>query len=215
MTDTIPPIPEVPPGLREAAQLTKLIPFVRAGASKLAGCPDWNEFPYWKALDYLTACAKVAGEHDDAALAGKILNIIRSVSAERDPASDRANFYTFRRFAEILGLLPTASITTNDLELIEGWLNTKFDHDMVANALDDGALPRFLNSPNPADWAKAVQLFKYCTAIRWQPDRLDSDSREPVTVVEEHWLKDLVNHHATALGRKAGASVIAYGGPRA
>jgi len=162
--------------------------------------------PYWKALDYLTACAKVAGEHDDAALAGKILNIIRTVSAERDPAGERANFYTFRRFAEILGLLPTSSVTAKDLELIEGWLNTKFDHDMVANALDDGALPRFLNSGNPADWDKAVQLFKYCTAIRWQPDRLDSETREPVTVVEEHWLKDLVNHHATALGRKAGAS---------
>lgn len=44
MTDTIPPTPEVPPGVREAAQLTKLIPFVGAGASKLAGCPDWNEF---------------------------------------------------------------------------------------------------------------------------------------------------------------------------
>lgn len=44
MTDVIPPIPEVPPALREAAQLTKLIPFVGAGASKLAGCPDWNEF---------------------------------------------------------------------------------------------------------------------------------------------------------------------------
>ena len=129
--------------------------------------------PYWKALDYLTACAKVAGEHDDAALAGKILNIIRTVSAERDPAGERANFYTFRRFAEILGLLPTSSVTAKHLELIEGWLNTKFDHDMVANALDDGALPRFLNSGNPADWDKAVQLFKYCTAIRWQPDRLD------------------------------------------
>jgi hypothetical protein len=162
--------------------------------------------PYWKALDYLTACAKVAGEHDDAALAGEILNIIRTVSAERDPAGERANFYTFRRFAEILGLLPTSSVTAKDLELIEGWLNTKFHHDMVANALDDGALPRFLNSGNPADWDKAVQLFKYCTAVRWQPDRLDSETREPVTVVEEHWLKDLVNHHATALGRKVGAS---------
>jgi len=52
MTDAIPPIPEVPPALREAAQLTKLIPFVGAGASKLAGCPDWNEF----ADDALKGC---------------------------------------------------------------------------------------------------------------------------------------------------------------
>jgi hypothetical protein len=44
LTDAIPPIPEIPRALGEAAQLTKLVPFVGAGASKLAGCPDWNEF---------------------------------------------------------------------------------------------------------------------------------------------------------------------------
>jgi hypothetical protein len=50
----IPAIPEVPPALREAAQLTKLIPFVGAGASKLAGCPDWNE---WRSLWHVISCA--------------------------------------------------------------------------------------------------------------------------------------------------------------
>ena len=44
MTDDIPPIPEVPEALLEAAQVGKLIPFVGAGASMLAGCPNWNEF---------------------------------------------------------------------------------------------------------------------------------------------------------------------------
>ena len=44
MSDEIPLIPEVPKALREAAQVGKLIPFVGAGASRLAGCPDWSEF---------------------------------------------------------------------------------------------------------------------------------------------------------------------------
>ena len=44
MTDDIPPIPEVPEALLEAAQVGKLIPFVGAGASRLAGCPNWDEF---------------------------------------------------------------------------------------------------------------------------------------------------------------------------
>lgn len=44
MAHDIPPIPDVPEGLREAAQLGNLVPFVGAGASKLAGCPDWDEF---------------------------------------------------------------------------------------------------------------------------------------------------------------------------
>ena len=43
MPDDILPIPDVPDGLREASQLGKLVPFVGAGASKLAGCPDWDQ----------------------------------------------------------------------------------------------------------------------------------------------------------------------------
>ena len=42
--DDIPLIPPVPPALREASQLGKLIPFVGAGASRLAGCPTWSQF---------------------------------------------------------------------------------------------------------------------------------------------------------------------------
>jgi hypothetical protein len=44
MAEQLLPIPQVPEGLREAAQLGKLIPFVGAGASRLAGCPSWPEF---------------------------------------------------------------------------------------------------------------------------------------------------------------------------
>lgn len=40
----IEPIPRLPPGLKEAALRGTLIPFVGAGASRLAGCPDWNGF---------------------------------------------------------------------------------------------------------------------------------------------------------------------------
>lgn len=42
--DDIPLIPPVPAALREASQLGKLIPFVGAGASRLAGCPTWSQF---------------------------------------------------------------------------------------------------------------------------------------------------------------------------
>ena len=42
-TDLV-PIPPIPAGLREAALIGKLIPFIGAGASRLAGCPGWAEF---------------------------------------------------------------------------------------------------------------------------------------------------------------------------
>ena len=42
--EVIKPIPDPPKGLREAALRGTLIPFVGAGASRIAGCPNWSEF---------------------------------------------------------------------------------------------------------------------------------------------------------------------------
>jgi len=44
MSEDILPIPPIPSGLREAAQRGTLIPFIGAGASRIAGCPSWSEF---------------------------------------------------------------------------------------------------------------------------------------------------------------------------
>lgn len=44
MTMQVEEIPPIPDGLRDAAQRGTLIPFVGAGASRLAKCPGWNEF---------------------------------------------------------------------------------------------------------------------------------------------------------------------------
>src|SRR5262245_13499299 len=43
MSEGIPLVPDVPQVLREAALRGTLIPFIGAGASRLAGCPNWSE----------------------------------------------------------------------------------------------------------------------------------------------------------------------------
>jgi hypothetical protein len=42
--EVIKAIPNLPTGLRDAALRGTLIPFVGAGASRIAGCPNWSEF---------------------------------------------------------------------------------------------------------------------------------------------------------------------------
>ena len=44
MAEEIPLIPQIPEGLREAAKRGTLVPFIGAGASRIAGCPGWSEF---------------------------------------------------------------------------------------------------------------------------------------------------------------------------
>ena len=162
------------------------------------------QIPYWKALDYLEACARHAGHADDAALAEKVLEIVRSISTASTSSASRDNYHTCRQFAEILGLLPVVSISHEDIELVQVWLGTKYDRLGVVHALDEGVVPRFLASDTTAAWEKALRLIAYCTAIRWQPSQIMPTTDEPFAIADGYQLKEMVNHHACSLGRKVG-----------
>ena len=162
------------------------------------------QIPYWKALDYLAECARWADAKDDRELANKVMGIVRSVSIGGASSDSHDNYHTYRVFAEIVGLIPIEAVITEDLALVEGWLSTRFDRSLVVHSLDGGVLKRLLDSEEPAAWEKAVQVIGYCTAVRWQSTQYSSDDEEPRGIVDEYWLKELIDHHAPSLGRKIG-----------
>ena len=53
MSDAILSLTPVPDGLLEAAQRGIRVPFIGAGVSKLAGCPDWKAFADDALLDII------------------------------------------------------------------------------------------------------------------------------------------------------------------
>lgn len=168
--------------------------------------PGFVRIPYWDALNYLEAVAKVSGEREDIQLADKVMNVVRIVSQAREPdQAIRDNYHTKRKFAEILGLVPTAVITEAHLDLIPGWLEGKFDRDMVGHSLDIGAMRRFLESAAADDWNKACVILRHCTAIVWITEtEIGEDRKKPMTVLEDFCLKGLISHHAKNLGNLVG-----------
>ena len=162
------------------------------------------QIPYWHALDYLEACAKLAGQNNDHSLAGKVLGVLRSVTKARQVDHKQPdNHHTSRKFAKILGLLPTATITRDDLDLIPTWLVSRFDHGMVGNALDLGLMKHLLESADADDWSKANQVLRHCTEVIWvEEEGLETSWKKPVSVMEDYWLKKFIEHHAAALGAK-------------
>lgn len=162
--------------------------------------------PVWSALPYLLAVAKLSGELNDMTLAGKVMDVVRSVSKWKDGEDQlRGNFHTAHKFAVIFGLVPTEAISLDDLKLIPIWLNTRFERMLVGNALDEGALARLLASRAPEDWEKAVEVLKHCTAIEWLTgDGSVITERNPRMAVDDFWIKKLINNHSRRFGEKVG-----------
>jgi hypothetical protein len=158
--------------------------------------------PYWSPLDYLEACGRLAGESQDTKLGSKVLGIVRSCAAASNPdGSPRHNYHTARKFAEILGFLPTSIVQISDVDLIPRWLSDPYVRGLVCSALDKGLMNGLLNSPAPDDWTKAVRILYHCTEL----GKGNGDD-ELTTVVDDYWLKELIDHHSSMLGEKAGAS---------
>lgn len=160
--------------------------------------------PYWPPLDYLKALAQGAGERDDLPLAAEVMDVVRTVSTWRDEKGElRCNYHTNRTFAEILGLVPTNAVKLEDIDLIKEWLNDPYERMLVANALDKGALSRFLDSTSPENWKKAARVLHYVTAIGWHRGA-DESERRAITIVDDYWLNALIKHHARGIGAKTG-----------
>ena len=153
-----------------------------------AGEPGFVQIPFWIALNYLEAVAKRAGELNNADLANKILAIIRDVSAVRDSEGKALdNYHTYYKFSDMLGSLPLASVTDEDIDRTAIWLDSRFDHGLVATSLSKGLLKRLIADGSPQSITKACLLMTRLVALRWLPEG-DKRGRELVTFVDDYWL---------------------------
>jgi hypothetical protein len=169
--------------------------------------PGFYRVPFWPPLNYLEAVARFAGEKSDAALAEKVIRVVRNVSQWRDSDGKRRdNNSTWHSFAKILGLLPSIAISRADIDLAPIWLTRQFDRSIAGYALARGALRRFLASDDRGDWDKACRLLYHCTAVVGVDD--GSGTKKTVsevrTVLDDHWLRELISSTAAEFGRKVG-----------
>jgi hypothetical protein len=169
--------------------------------------PGYYRLPYWSPLAYLEAAAKRADEKSDAALAGKVMAVVRGVSRWRDnDGKVRDNENTWHAFVTIFGLVPLSAVSLDDIDLMPAWFEGGFSRSRVGAALARGPLKRFVASEHPEDWSKACRILFHCTAIRWTDKKQISGEieKDAKTVVDDFWLKELINSNAAPLGRKAG-----------
>jgi hypothetical protein len=165
--------------------------------------PGFVQIPFWSALTYLEAVARRSGDTDDLALANKVLDVVRNVSRTREPdGTIRDNYSTFWKFALILGLVPTAAVTMDDIDLIPSWLTSKYNKSMVGHVLGKSVIGRFLASNNHEDVEKACRILLHCTTFDW----IDGSTAggDVATRVDDYWLRAMVGEHAAPFGQKAG-----------
>lgn len=115
----------------------------------------------WPALRYLEQIA-VSAQGDQAT---RIAAIVRAISSD---AQQRGldNWRTWWSLATVLSQLPLDVLTDLDVDMIRTWLAGRFESNMVGQELGKKLLPRLLDTPEPANWHRAMLLVDALSMVR-------------------------------------------------
>jgi hypothetical protein len=215
MSDEVPLIPVVPQGLREAAQRGKLIPFVGAGASVLAGCPTWAQLADGALAACIAADKFTHGQMDQIRhLTPRMkISIARAVEAEHglkidysklvNPRDGYKNNEVGQRVYRSLGKLSETFVTTN----YDAWL----DNEIPDTPLSISASPRVQDTAATPRVRRRIvsaeEFIQSCLELE-SSSRRGRRSEDLATVADDYWLKEMLNLYARELGKKAGAQAV-------
>ncbi|GJI93625.1 hypothetical protein RugamoR57_03430 [Duganella caerulea] len=151
--------------------------------------------PRWPPLRYLENIAPLV----DADEAERIMAILRGLTAYGSEVQFD-NWRVWASCATIMSLLPLHVIQLTDMSMIELWLNTRFNADLIGHNVCTGMLPRLLESPTPGDADKALALIKKIT--------VEQSDGEQKSLLQTHYLKDALEGYGERLGERCGEAAV-------
>lgn len=116
--------------------------------------------PYWPATDYLAKTSDELGSDENKEYASKFLDILKNVT-KYAIEHDISNYRTWWKFSEIIQNIPPAVIELDDIEIVEYWLNDKFERGLVAQEIGEKWIRQLLESNDIHSLQLALRLLSY------------------------------------------------------
>ena len=164
--------------------------------------------PIWQVLHYLVKTAPELASENDNSYAEKFLKILMSTT-EYARANKFGNHRTWGEFSEIIGHIPSELLKWEDLEIIDYWLDDRYENGYVAERLCEKWLLRLLASTNSHERKLGTQLLKYIYKIVFV-DRDEGERKRPAATlrVDHHYIDRITKRVAKRSGQGLGRPAV-------
>ena len=101
--------------------------------------------PYWSAVDYLVKTAPELSNIENVEYAGKFLEILEAVT-NYAKAQEFSNYRTWWQFSEIISQIPSKCIDLDQIDIVDYWLDDKYEGGLVSQIIGEKWLPKLLET---------------------------------------------------------------------
>ena len=164
--------------------------------------------PYWPAIDYLVKTSDKLGLEENKEYASNFLDILKKVT-KYAIRHDISNYRTWWRFSEIIQNIPPAIIKLDDVEIVEYWLDDKFERGLVAEEIGQKWIHQLLESNNIFSLPLALRLLSYLFKVVLNERKLGkSVDREPSLRFDYYYADNVTKKIANLAGIKLGQEAV-------
>ncbi|HNS81763.1 MAG TPA: hypothetical protein PKM67_09940, partial [Kiritimatiellia bacterium] len=164
--------------------------------------------PHWHAINYLVNTAAELDNDASHAYAVKFLNVLLEATAHAK-TNAFSNYHTWWQFAKIISYIPNQVISTENMAVIDYWLDDKFNQSLVAQEVGCGWLPKLLNINDEHAVALSLELLRILYKPVCDLRRSENQGRKKYILRYDSYHSDnITNRTAKIAGARGGKAVI-------
>lgn len=164
--------------------------------------------PYWPATDYLVKTSGELASDESREYASKFLAILKDVT-KYGVANDISNYRTWWKFSQIIQNIPPTVIKLDDVEIVEYWLDDKYDRNLVAREIGEKWTPQLLESNDHHNLKLALRLLSYLFKVVFNERKLgETVKRESSLRFDYYHAEKITEKVAKLAGLKLGQEAV-------
>ncbi len=164
--------------------------------------------PSWSAIDYLVRTAPELADKDNQEYAEKFLNFL--VDATRYARENEiSNYRTWWQFAEIISQIPPESILVEYLDVIDYWLDDKYENGLVAQVIGEKWLPSLLQEGHEHGLQLSTTIIRFLYKVIYVDKKYGDKSKPEASLRFDFYHAQKINEKVAKLaGEKLGVEAI-------
>ena len=165
-----------------------------------SGDTDYVRIPLWHPANYLKNSSSILEAESNQDYASEYLDILIDVT-KHAREEELSNYQIWWRFAEILSNLPTDLIGIDHLDVIDYWIDDKYDNGLVIDTIAMKWLPILVADKDEHSQALATRTLEILFKVVERPHLQDQESAFTIRF-KDYLINKFVESEAVALGQE-------------
>ncbi|MFH1963419.1 MAG: hypothetical protein ABIJ30_11215 [bacterium] len=164
--------------------------------------------PFWPVVDYLVKTALELADEKNRQYAEKFLQVLVNVTTYAKK-NDLSNYRTWWQFAEIISQIPHNSISIENLDIVDYWLDDKYERGLVAQVIGEKWLPRLLQVDDDHALQLSTRIIELLYKVKFVKRKYGGEGQQKASLrVDYYHAKKITERTAWLAGEKLGLVAI-------